>query len=401
MDKEKIVTVNIINRNYFPNRGITGESAAELAGFLIQKGVRVNVIHIDAEYQTGADRKEPVGCVFPIKTFYNGKNSLLRLLSSVYEGVALVRKSKSVKCDVTICMTEPPLLNVVAALLFRKQQKWILWSMDLFPDALAVGKKLSPSSMAYKWLDRIVQTNKPDHIIALGNCQIEYLKKKYGQGIGFTMLPCGIYSSSSFGRDSKFPAWFNENIKIHFGYCGNLGEAHSVDFLISFIDFIQPSKHKLILSLYGTKAKRVLDYAAGKSGIEIVPFVTRDEMKFIDVHLASLKREWVNICVPSKTISSVCSGSTFLYYGIKESDNWQMLEPAGWIVPTDEGMLNEFLPDLINKEIEKTLAEKRLAARELGLKLQITKQLAFNGIYSEISKLTHRGKTSLVEQELQ
>ena len=78
-----------------------------------------------------------------------------------------------------------------------------------------------------------------------------------------------------------------------------------------------------------------------------------------------------------------------------------MLESAGWIIPAEDGMLNELLPVLINKQIENTLAEKRLAARELALKLHATKELAFKGIYSEIAKLACQGKTSLVEQEVE
>ena len=119
MDKAQQIIVNIINRNYPPGPGITSESANELAKFLVQKKIVVNVIHVNALYE-GAGSATPFGNIFSIKTFYNGRNKLLRLFSNLYEGFALLIKSNSLKPDVTICLTDPPLLNFWASLLINK-----------------------------------------------------------------------------------------------------------------------------------------------------------------------------------------------------------------------------------------------------------------------------------------
>ena len=182
MKRDSGTVVNILNRNYPPCPGITGESAAELAGYLVDRGLLVNIITVDGEYQGGGGEVKPAGNVFQIKTFYNGKSKAMRLLSNLYEGFSMVRKSGSFSPDVTICMTDPPLLNMWAAMLLRKR-KWILWSMDLYPEAFAAAGLVSKGNLFYKVIDKVVLSNKPSHIISLGPYQNEYLLEKYGRSL--------------------------------------------------------------------------------------------------------------------------------------------------------------------------------------------------------------------------
>ncbi|SHG92063.1 hypothetical protein SAMN04488109_2478 [Chryseolinea serpens] len=384
MDQQKAITVNIVNRSYPPNSGMTGESAAELAAYLLDKGIQINALHVDADYRKGTVQKKTIGNSHKIKTFYNGKNKFLRLFSNLYEGISILRKSQSLKPDVTICMTEPPLLNICAALIFKKKQKWILWSMDLFPEALSSGRIVTTSGFIYNFLDRIVLKNKPWHIISLGEYQTRYLQNKFGADVTFTNLPCGIYKETSEGSMNP-PSWAENKTKIIFGYCGNIGEAHSTEFITSFIDTLNPERHKLVLALYGSKAKEVLAYAEGKPGVEILGFVNRVDMKYIDVHLASLKKEWVNVCVPSKAVSSVCCGSALLYDGDAESDNWHLLQRAGWRLREEN--LNEEIASLLKTLDRATVEQKKSEAVKLAEELNEMKNAAFHQIYSKITSL--------------
>jgi len=246
MKRDSGTVVNILNRNYPPCPGITGESAAELAGYLVDRGLLVNIITVDGEYQGGGGEVKPAGNVFQIKTFYNGKSKAMRLLSNLYEGFSMVRKSGSFSPDVTICMTDPPLLNMWAAMLLRKR-KWILWSMDLYPEAFAAAGLVSKGNLFYKVIDKVVLSNKPSHIISLGPYQNEYLLEKYGRSLSSTILPCGVYNADDQNH-VELPSWAKERDKIYLGYCGNLGEAHSMEFLTSVIDCLDATRFKLINS---------------------------------------------------------------------------------------------------------------------------------------------------------
>ena len=85
------------------------------------------------------------------------------------------------------------------------------------------------------------------------------------------------------------------------------------------------------MALYGSKAKKVIDYAKGKEGIVLVDNVERETMHQFDVHVVSLKSEWDHICVPSKAVSAISEGSaTILFNCSEKNDNWRLLQKAGW-----------------------------------------------------------------------
>lgn len=396
MVKQKAITVNIINRNYPPAAGITGESAAELAAHLVRKGMIVNIVCVDLQDKGKVNEGEDVN-IFSIKTFYSGKQKILRLLSSLFEGYRLVRRSKKLAPDVTICMTDPPLLNVWAALLLGKKQKWILWSMDLYPEAFAAGNLIRPSNFIYKYIDRIVTRRTPSYVISLGPCQKDYLQKKYKLAASsFTQLPCGIYEHKNGEQEllQKIPSWAADRNKIYLGYCGNLGEAHSLDFLCAIVNNLDPEKHALILAVYGINAKKITDFASGRPGITILPVVQRSEMNFIDVHLASLKDNWTNVCVPSKSVSSVCSGSAFLYNGETLSDNWVLLENAGWLISGKD--MDTAAKDFFEQLNSKTITDKKKEAVKIAQNLIAMKAQAFDDISTSIQGWCNKRTTSQV-----
>ncbi|WP_407426679.1 hypothetical protein [Arcticibacter sp.] len=389
MKQDRGIIVNILNRNYPPCPGITGESAAELAAYLVGRGLLVNIITVDGEYQGGGGEVKSSGNVYRIKTFYNGKSKAMRLLSNLYEGFSMVWKSRSFSPDVTICMTDPPLLNMWAAILLRKR-KWILWAMDLYPEAFAAAGLVSKGNVFYKLIDKIVLSNKPSHIISLGPYQNDYLHQKYGRDIASTILPCGVYNAADQNH-VDFPSWAKDRDKIYLGYCGNLGEAHSLEFLMSVIDCLDPTRFRLILALYGAGGAKLAAYAEGKQGVEMVSSVKRGELKYIDIHLASLKNEWVNVCVPSKTVSSVCSHATFIYCGSAESDNWELLKGAGWLIPVMDDVKRS-AQEVLTRISKQDIVEKKGLASELAKVLLCKKEAAFKSIYEGIVEIAPRSR---------
>jgi hypothetical protein len=386
MDKQKTVTVNIINRNYPPGAGITGESAAELAEYLAGKGIKVNVICVDGPVQH--DSKDgPSITAYSVKTFYSGKIKVLRLLSSLFEGYSLVRRSKKLSPDITICMTDPPLLNMWAALLLGKKHRWVLWSMDLYPEAFVAGRLINASNFLYKQIDKIVTRNIPSYIISLGPVQASYLRNKYRADIDVVHLPCGIYRQANGSPEpvTEAPAWAEDRSKIYLGYCGNLGEAHSPEFLRAVIEQLDPEKHRLILAVYGIHAGNMIEFAKDRPGVTVLPVVKRPEMKYIDVHIASLKSEWTNVCVPSKAVSSICSGAALLFNGIADSDNWVLLEDAGWRV--SDASLQTEVKAFFEQLDSAAIAERKMKAARLADELLVMKTKAFDDICRKTAAL--------------
>jgi hypothetical protein len=363
--------VVIINRNYPPRTGVTGESACTLATYLQDEhSVDISVVTVRSAYSGGGTILEPVGTVHEIGSLYDGKKKLIRLFASFVESFRLVWKARRLAGSQTIVMTDPPFLAFWAAILLGKKRHWTLWSMDLFPDAFVAGNLISKKSIFYQVLNNLVYRTAPKSLIALGPLQAEYLHSKYDRSIDTAIIPCGVYQHKSA---DEIPEWkSNHTDKIVMGYCGNLGEAHSIDFLKAIIEQLDPKKHHLVLSLYGVRAAEVLkSISPQQEGISIVSSVAREELGFIDIHLVSLLKHWSHVCVPSKAVSAVCSGSAFLFYGTTDCDNWKLLSNAGWIIEeTDRSNVRREVASFFSTLNRDTLAAKQQLAKETAVDLQ-------------------------------
>ena len=345
MDGTNPRCVTIVDRSYPPNRSITGESACDLARFLIEQyDIDVHIVHLDTDYGGGSDPVQPVGTVHKLPSFYNGKDKLKRFRASLQEGKALIKKAIEINRGPIICMTSPPLLNYWASKLIPVDRPWFLWSMDLFPDAFISSRLSSKWNPIYRYFDKVTYRRAPERLIALGPLQAEYIQEKYKKNIESITLPCGIMLSNLDKVDLpvSLPKWKEEySDKIIFGYCGNVGEAHSPEFLKACLDQIDPEKHHFILVAYGKHSEDILAYANGKPGVTILNHVPREQLQYIDIHVVSLKEDWVHVCVPSKLVSAVYMESNFLFCGIAACDNWHLMQDSGWLVTDDDQMIDQ------------------------------------------------------------
>ena len=370
----------IVNRNYPPTSGITGSSANELAFFLISNGIDVNVVSVDGKYSGGGLKNNCIsGNVYRIRSFYNGKNKLFRLLSSLIEGFFLARKAVSLYPACIICLTDPPLLNLWVSYYSKKSSTpWIYWSMDLYPDAFIAANLVSSKNLIYRLLESFLCQNPPVGLISLGRHQIDYISKSFGEISKKVILPCGIRDLS---ENNSIPNWKQNNDKIIIGYVGNIGEAHDAKFIISIIDSFNPSKQLLILSVYGARADFVLKHASGKIGVLLLPQVSQSELRFIDLHIVSLLPCWDNICVPSKAFTAVSLGCCLILNCSNENDIYAELFDASWHFEYGNySDLKFFFKSISKSEIN----SKRKEALHLSKNLADVKNKAF----SEILHLT-------------
>ena len=318
----------IINRNYPPNSGITGYSAHVLAEYLTKNGVDVTIVTTDAIYG-GMKHDLGVGRVVQIKSVYSGKNRYLRLASSLYESFRLAQCAASMKVAPWISMTDPPLLNIWVGLKAKKLNiPWAYWSMDLYPDAFIAAGLLNKTGFLYKFINSQLIKAAPNFLISLGNLQATYIKSAYQWNMPTVVLPCGISAIDSIAIR---PNWASKKIDvITFGYIGNIGEAHSAEFLIEAIRQICIKNYQFILCIHGKHSRYVLESVKNISNLVVLDFISSSELHFIDVHLITLLPKWDHICVPSKTVTSICKGGAILYCGSQSGDNWSMFEDCGW-----------------------------------------------------------------------
>ena len=374
--------VVIINRNYPPRIGVTGESACVLARWLqANLSYRVSIVTVQSNYAGGGSKLKPVGEVHEIASWYDGKRKLFRFFSAFIECFFLVLKARQLKANSIIVMTDPSFLSSWASVLLGKKRHWGLWSMDLFPEAFVASRLVTERNVFYRFLYWLVYRCPPKYLIALGKLQANYLRDCYGMEIPTAILPCGVYDATPA---SDPPDWKLDNPdRIILGYCGNLGEAHSVEFLHSVIRNLDPKKFHLVLSVYGEKSKAFLNQLRKiPDGVTLIGNVSRKQLGFIDVHLVSLLYRWVNVCVPSKAVSAVCSGSSFLFYGIEECDNWVMLKEAGWLVYQTQSIdqMDAAVSKIMSEITQPLLESKKMSAQVIARNLLDFEVQAFSEI---------------------
>lgn len=365
MERSDYLNVTIVNRNYPPSKGVISESPSDLAKHFVKNGFDVQVVHTDGDYAGGGGEGEIVGTVHRVKSFYDGKNKLIRLAASMVEGYSLIRKARKITKGVVIVMTAPALLNFWASKLFKsKNIPWIYWSMDLFPEAFVAGKLIGSENPIYKYFYKKSYDYAPAALIPLGALQAAYLEKRYTKEFDKIILPCGIFLHQKIEnpQETEIPNWKKSKEKIYLGYIGNLGEAHSVDFLKWVIDSIEPEKHELILVLYGSKAAQIKNYIKDKTvGITLLDHIPRTQLHHIDLHLVSLEPDWVHLCVPSKLLSAVHMGSVFLFFGTKACDSWQYLKGAGWLIEKRDSAQSETEAFIKTLSLEQIVSKKKEA----------------------------------------
>ena len=85
------------------------------------------------------------------------------------------------------------------------------------------------------------------------------------------------------------------------------------------------------------------------------------------------------------------ASSTFVYYGSAESDNWEALKGARWLVLVADDVkrsVQKVLPGIYEHDI----VEKKVLASDLAKVLICKKEAAFGSIYEKIVEIAPRSR---------
>ena len=171
--------------------------------------------------------------------------------------------------------------------------------------------------------------------------------------------------------------------KIVLAYIGNIGEAHNQQFILSAINSIDPDRHKLILSIYGSKAGKIIEYASNHPGVIVCSYIMPGDLGFIDVQMVSLLPDWDNVCVPSKAFTAISARSALVLNCSVTSDIWCLLKEASWHLPVGFES-DENFKSLLGDITPESLDEKKQKSKEISILLAETKSKGFDEIHSMI-----------------
>jgi glycosyltransferase involved in cell wall biosynthesis len=125
-------------------------------------------------------------------------------------------------------------------------------------------------------------------------------------------------------------------------YSGNFGKAHAFDTLLALARKLRPEGVPFVFNVRGNRVQELKSAVTpDDTNISFGAFVPQDKLELrlraADVHIVSLRPEYVGTVVPSKFQGALAAGRPILYAGPKNSAIAQWIESLGlgWIL-TDE-----------------------------------------------------------------
>jgi len=324
--KMKKKSISIISQHFYPDKLSGGKLIGELAFGLNKKGFDVSVVAGRRLYQ------DHMGTVLPKFEEINGIsiyrvfNMLLdkgriwgRLFNYmgffVLAAIKVLTKRKIVNCDIIFCVSDPPILPLLGALLKNKHNKFVYLLYDLFPDiAVQIGAISSKSIMArlMRRLNNYV-FNRADNIIVVGRDMQFYLEDTYG------VNPSKINVITNWSQNLHIPQRELElsNTVFRLVYTGNMGRFHDFD---TAIEAAQKLEGKIELIFVGEgEQKEHLILRVSELGLKNVTFYgyleESEYMKVLgnaDGFLVTLEKGLAGLAVPSKFYTYLAAGKPII-----------------------------------------------------------------------------------------
>lgn len=356
-----------INRFFYPDHSATSQLLTDLAFYLAEKGLLVEVVtsrqiyddagsalaseefingvHVRRVWTSSFGRSSLVGRALDYLTFYAA--TFIRLLKDTKPG------------DVLVAKTDPPLISVIVSVVASiRSAKLINWVQDLFPEvatALTV-KGMNGGAAAFLKTLRNWSLKKATMNVVLGERMKQRLISEIGAAEKIQII--NNWSDSEQIRpvpDHKNPLikeWQLDD-KFVVGYSGNMGRAHEFQSIVDAAEALLGNNDIVFLFIGGGIQRDWIAEQAGNRGLSnviIKPYQPRENLSnslgVIDLHLISLNPALEGLIVPSKFYGIAAVGRPILFVGDTEGEIAQILreEDCGTsIKPGDSSAIVEYI----------------------------------------------------------
>jgi glycosyltransferase involved in cell wall biosynthesis len=329
-----------INRFFYPDGSATALMLADLVEGLAPLRLEMHVItgratHTPGASETATDFPATRLSVTRLPHLGAGHQSIAGRLVNfavfyaalIVAGMARIRRG-----DIVICLTDPPLVGIVAALLAQlKGAQLIHWVQDIYPETatrLGYGSPTHPAvRLATKlrdWAWRRASAN-----VVIGERMGEFLRERAVPGPQVCVIPNWADEEALAplpAEDNPLRAqWGFSTETIVVGYSGNLGRAHDAATMLGAAAIFAARPDPAVSFLFiGGGAKHALfasaDADARLTGIITTrPYRPRSELRqslaVPDIHWLSLEPELEGLIVPSKFYGAAAAGRPVIFIG--------------------------------------------------------------------------------------
>jgi len=246
--------------------------------------------------------------------------------------------------DALVCMTTPPFCGQMGVRLQKKQGvPFVLWCMDLYPEALAAHGMLSQKNPLFLALKKLArrERSRASRVIALGPDMASLLKASGASRVveipawsEFSVTPALQAEARDLRRER---GWAEDEVILLYG--GNMGRAHRVEEFLDLARQLQGRTPRCRLVFSGDGPQRDIWAQQGKGLFEFMPLISHASctahLLAADIHLVSQQPEWTGVVVPSKFQAACAVGRPVVFAGPPQSavGAWLSESGAGWTIP--------------------------------------------------------------------
>lgn len=364
------MNIVLINQFFPPSQAPTGVLLSDLAGELVRRGHVVTVITsvagcgVEAGAPAGAAGGVRVIRVGPGGSHSSGLWAKLGDYGSFFRRAVGELSRLPERPDVLVCMTTPPFCGRIGARLRKRQGiPYVLWCMDLYPEALSAHGLFRPSHPVYRGLLRLSrgERERASAVITLGpdmssrvhasapKAQVEEIPV----WSHLTSTPEALAGAKRLRRQRD---WADDELILM--YSGNMGRAHRAEDFAGLARILREKKVHARVVMSGAGPRRAEWERLGSGHFEFIPAATDTacaaHLLSADIHLVSQRPEWTGLVVPSKFQAACALGRPVIYTGPPHSaiGLWIQDAEAGWVIPPGEARAMEpVVKDLQDREV--------------------------------------------------
>jgi len=356
MDRPAKPSVLFVNQHYAPDVAATGQCLADLAEHLAQAGYDVEVLASQARYGDGSaaaparELLDGVRVQRVATTRFGRRTHLGRVIDYASFYIAVVAKLLvGRRYDGVVFLTTPPLISLAGRIArVLRGQRYGIWSMDLHPEAEIAAGMVSERSLLGRlltWLDATAYRN-ADFVVDLGAHMRERIRRK------------GVRESRSHtvniwgGRGDVGPTVGSNPLTRRLGlqqrfvvmYSGNAGIVHDFGAILQAMCELRDDPRVFFLFVGGGPRRAEVEAFADKERLpnfEYHDYLPRELLRYslsvADVHLISLRRQFVGVSVPSKLYGAMASARPILFVGPTSCETADAIRDARCGVVIDPG----------------------------------------------------------------
>lgn len=336
----KPLHILFINQYYPPDTSATAKVARQIVEMLAQQ-YQVTVLAGRPSYNPvethpyylwrrevdGNATVERVGSV----AYYRGRMHHRLLNYVTYLFLAFCR-AVTIRTDIVVSMTDPPLAGAVGALVAMiKRKPFVYHIQDLHPDMALASGMVEPARWTASWesIHRWV-LRRATQIIVLGeDMKVRVVAKGIDPNRVAVVRTGASIPTQTSTNDDLLVQEIRQGFEFVVLHAGNLGFYGDWETLIEAMDYLQEARIGLLFIGEGAAKPQLESLARGNKQIRFAPFRPAAQVAQVlaaaDVHVVTIRPGTEGVIVPSKLYPILAAGRPVLAVVPETSDVAQIV----------------------------------------------------------------------------